>query len=308
MPRKTTGTTTRTTRKRNTKAMSINRDPERFKNDPLTKEAHKTYTPKEVETMVENGETSYTETTYVDGIHQYDIDYLREASSEETAKTPSEYFKYLKELVKGIDNESINAAIVAVQDVIRTCVVTGQKALANGLVTKLELMIRERNAVEHGYTQILNRVDFEAWAFDIADKANKSGDPNPIHLIELRNYTRTIPDDVLDKVGEARNYFDMLYVAYTDYTGETVRKVEKAKRDKDPIVFGAFLVPSANGNKMASEHLFFIADWVDDFCDLTMDQVIKSYKKATKEDILLPVERFTTTDLEEIKKQIKEMK
>lgn len=307
MPRTTTTRKT-TTRRRNTKALTLNRDPERFKDDPRTKEIHKEYTKEEVETMVENGETSYTETSYVDGIHQHDIDYLREAADKETAKTPSEYFKYIKELVKGIDDAPINAAINAAQDLIRTCVVTGQKALADALVVKLELLIRERNAVEHGYTQVLNRVDFEAWSFDIASKAKESGDPNPIHLIELRNYTRTIPDDVLDKVGEARNYFDMLYVAYTDYTGETVRQVEKAKRDKDPIVFGAFLVPAANGNKMASEHLFFIADWVDDFCDLTMDQVIKSYKKATKEDILLPVEHFTTTDLDEIKKQIKEMK
>ena len=116
-----------------------------------------------------------------------------------------------------------------------------------------------------------------------------------------------VPDEVIDKVEKARDYFDMLYVAYTDYTGETVRKVEKEKRDKDPILFGAFLVPSDNGNMIPSEHLFFIADWVDEYCDLTMDQLIESYRNATGEDILLPVETFTETDINKIKEAIKEM-
>ena len=113
-----------------------------------------------------------------------------------------------------------------------------------------------------------------------------------------------VPDEVIDKVDKARNYVDMLYVAYTDYTGETVRKVEKEKRDKDPILFGAFLVPSDNGNMIPSEHLFFIADWVDEYCDLTMDQLINSYKDA---DILLPAETFTETDIDKLKQQLKEM-
>lgn len=157
------------------------------------------------------------------------------------------------------------------------------------------------------YDTVINRVDLEAWTLDIYEKAKKEDKPNPIHIIELKNYSRTIPEDVIEKVGNARNYFDMLYVTYTDYTGETVRKVEKEKRDKDPIIFGAFLVPTEHGNRIPSEHLFYIADWIDDFCDLTMDQVIKSYKEATNKDIVLKKEDISSIDIDKIKEQIKAM-
>ena len=296
-----------TTRKRNVRALTIVKEPERYAKDEKTKSLHKTFTIDEVHEMAENAETSYEETSYVDGITQTDMDWIRENTDPKNIKTPSEYFKYIKNMTNGVTNESILAALKATQEVLKTCVVTGQKNLAASFVTKFELLVRERNAIEHGFTQVVNRTDLEAWVVDIATQAKTKNEPNPIHIIELKRYERVIPDDVIDKIDKARNYFDMLYVAYTDYTGETVRKVEKEKRDKDPIIFGAFLTKTENGNMMPSEHLFFIADWVDEYCDLTMDQLIKSYKKETKENIVLPEEIFTTTDIEDIKKQLKEM-
>ena len=257
--------------------------------------------------MVEDGETSYKETSYPEGINQVDMDWIRESIDPKNIKTPSEYFKYIKNMSEGIKSENLKALYNATASALKTCVITGQKDLARSLMTKLELLTRERNAVDNGFDQVINRTDLEAWVIDIASQAKDNKEPNPIHIIELKRYQRMIPDEVIDKVEKARDYFDMLYVAYTDYTGETVRKVEKEKRDKDPILFGAFLVPSDNGNMIPSEHLFFIADWVDEYCDLTMDQLIESYRNATGENILLPVETFTETDIDKIKQAIKEM-
>lgn len=282
-------------------------DPESYKTDKRVIDLHKAYTKEDVDRMVEDGETSYNETTYVDGINQTDMDWLRENIDPKNIKTPSEYFKYIKNMSSGITSESVKALFDATANALKTCVITGQKTLGQALVTKLELLTRERNAVAHGYDQVVNRTDLEAWVIDIATQAKEKKEPNPIHIIELKRYQRMVPDEVIDKVDKARNYFDMLYVAYTDYTGETVRKVEKEKRDKDPILFGAFLVPSDNGNMIPSEHLFFIADWVDEYCDLTMDQLINSYKDATGKDILLPAETFTETDIDKLKQQLKEM-
>ena len=257
--------------------------------------------------MVEDGETSYKETSYPEGINQVDMDWIRESIDPKNIKTPSEYFKYIKNMSEGIKSENLKALYNATASALRTCVITGQKDLARSLMVKLELLTRERNAVDNGFDQVINRTDLEAWVIDIASQAKDNNEPNPIHIIELKRYQRMIPDEVIDKVEKARDYFDMLYVAYTDYTGETVRKVEKEKRDKDPILFGAFLVPSDNGNMIPSEHLFFIADWVDEYCDLTMDQLIESYRNATGENILLPVETFTETDIDKLKQIIKEM-
>lgn len=282
-------------------------DPESYKTDKRVIDLHKAYTKEDVDRMVEDGETSYKETSYPEGINQVDMDWIRESIDPKNIKTPSEYFKYIKNMSEGIKSENLKALYNATASALKTCVITGQRDLAKSLMTKLELLTRERNAVDNGFDQVINRTDLEAWVIDIASQAKDNKEPNPIHIIELKRYQRMVPDEVIDKVEKARDYFDMLYVAYTDYTGETVRKVEKEKRDKDPILFGAFLVPSDNGNMIPSEHLFFIADWVDEYCDLTMDQLIDSYRNATGEDILLPVETFTETDIDKLKKAIKEM-
>ena len=296
----------RTTRKRNVEALTLVYDEERYKEDERTKSLHVEIDQTELDRKIEDGETAYSEISYVNGLDQQDIDYIRE-TTEKKETTPSQYFNFLKKLKDKIQDETVSSAIAATKDLIQTCVITGQKTLAENLMVKLELLLRERNAISHGYDTVINRVDLEAWTLDIYEKAKKEDKPNPIHIIELKNYSRTIPEDVIEKVGDARNYFDMLYVAYTDYTGETVRKVEKEKRDKDPIIFGAFLVPSERGNKIPSEHLFYIADWVDDFCDLTMDQVIKTYKEATNKDIVLKKEDISSIDIGKIKEQIKAM-
>lgn len=300
IPRKRSG------RKRSVEALTLVYDEERYKKDDRTKSLHEEIDQKELERKIEDGETAYNDISYVAGLEQQDIDYIRE-SIEKKETTPSQYFNFLKNLKGKIQDETVSSAIAATQNLIRTCVVTGQKTLAENLMVKLELLLRERNAIVHGYDTVINRVDLEAWTLDIYEKAKKEDKPNPIHIIELKNYSRTIPEDVIEKVGNARNYFDMLYVAYTDYTGETVRKVEKEKRDKDPIIFGAFLVPTEHGNRIPSEHLFYIADWIDDFCDLTMDQVIKSYKEATNKDIVLKKEDISSIDIDKIKEQIKAM-
>lgn len=285
----------------------LEKDPARYAKDKRVNELHTTFTSSTVDQMVEDGETSYKETSYPEGINQTDMDWIRESIDPKNIKTPSEYFKYIKNMSEGIKSENLKALYNATASALRTCVITGQKDLAKSLMVKLELLTRERNAVDNGFDQVINRTDLEAWVIDIASQAKDNKEPNPIHIIELKRYQRMVPDEVIDKVEKARDYFDMLYVAYTDYTGETVRKVEKEKRDKDPILFGAFLVPSDNGNMIPSEHLFFIADWVDEYCDLTMDQLIDSYRNATGEDILLPVETFTETDIDKLKQAIKEM-
>ena len=73
----------------------------------------------------------------------------------------------------GITSESVKALFDATANALKTCVITGQKTLGQALVTKLELLTRERNAVAHGYDQVVNRTDLEAWVIDIATQAKE---------------------------------------------------------------------------------------------------------------------------------------
>lgn len=88
----------------------------------------------------------------------------------------------------------------------------------------------------------------------------------------LRNFTRLIPDEVLEKKLQADDLlmYDNYVVVHFDpqNTGskktEQEKKEEKAK-EKDPILFGVIA---------GSTNLYFVADWIDEYCDLTLEKAI----------------------------------
>lgn len=85
--------------------------------------------------------------------------------------------------------------------------------------------------------------------------------------------------EALEKIQQAlkSGLFDDILILNLNYPRfeeeEKKRKEEEEKRvkeaqAKDPIAFGI--------SKIHPEHAFFIADWMDEFCDLTLDKLIKS--------------------------------
>ena len=83
---------------------------------------------------------------------------------------------------------------------------------------------------------------------------------------------REVPDELVEVIERTKDFFDEFYVIFTDYTGKEERKVEKERRDKDPILFGVF----KNSSNVA-DRFYFLGDWVDEYCDLTLDKLIEEY-------------------------------
>lgn len=79
---------------------------------------------------------------------------------------------------------------------------------------------------------------------------------------------RPIPEEVVDKIGKANELevFDNYAVLYFDPNGEIYKETEqqRAKR-KDPILFG--LISGSN-------KLYYVADWIDEYCDLTLEKFV----------------------------------
>ena len=102
-------------------------------------------------------------------------------------------------------------------------------------------------------------------------------------------------------IEKTKNIFDEFYVIFTDYTGSEERKVEKERRDKDPILFGVF----KNATNVA-DRFYFLGDWVDEYCDLTLDKMIEQYQEKYKvspaHETYIP---NTTEELIEILKSFK---
>ena len=217
---------------------------------------------------------------------------LEEIIRDEKAEiSPAEYFNTIKGKQKDIDDEKLNEFYNNCLKLVNKYKVTGQKAALKRLMFYIECIERERKAINAGLTTYVERDDIDEYIDHVAK--------NVVKCIELSRFERDIPDDVVDKIAKVDGIFDELYVFFTDYTGREERKVEKERREKDPIIFGVFLDKT---NRVINNRFYFIADWVDEYCDLTLDRMISEMKSNSKNMNIYSI--ATPDDLSKIKEDL----
>lgn len=210
--------------------------------------------------------------------------------------TPSTYFDYVKGLKETVNREEYNIIIDSALKMIEKCKITKQTAMAKELTHQVDLALRELNAADAGFDIFVDRKAIEKYINDVEGRA--------IKIIELSEYTREIPEEVMDKVSKACEIFDQMYIVFTDYTKKESKRVAKERRDKDPVAFGAFLDKQGDSSKKVyvEDRLFFVADWVDDKCDLTLEEIVR--QTANKTDKVLTYKVHTPEDIDEVKKYL----
>lgn len=148
-------------------------------------------------------------------------------------------------------------------DLIENARLSGQIALLENLKDKKEMILMESFMIKEG----LNQTYIEEQ--DVVKYYEKAKFSKFLHLTWIKNYVRIIPSKVLERkmFYDEKKIFDNYVILHFDRTGEsalmTKAEIEKAK---DPILFGVL----NNSNK-----LYFIADWQDEYCDLTLDKMLK---------------------------------
>ena len=107
----------------------------------------------------------------------------------------------------------------------------------------------------------------------------------------LKNFARPIPNDVIDKIAKMNELevFDNYVVLYYDPDGTVYKETayEEAKR-RDPIIFGVIA---------GSKKLYYVADWIDEYCDLTLDAFVDALG-IEKEDLHFDAEEIKKNKLE----------
>lgn len=188
-----------------------------------------------------------------------DMDELRD-DSKMTAK---EYFDLVKGCRKNFEEKDL-------QDVYENCmylankaVITGQKKALSKLLFQMECLEKEKELLSLGINTYVHMDDVDYFIDEVRQKTVK--------IIELENYEREIPDDVVENVSKTRHLFDAYYVVFTDYTGKVERQVEKERRDRDPILFGVFRSKTRHS---VVDRFYYLGDWVDDYCDLTLEKMV----------------------------------
>lgn len=213
---------------------------------------------------------------------------------EETQEiSPFEYFQQLKEKVNEMDDKTLNILYNNALNLVEKYKKTGQKKAIKKLIFHLETIMKEKQIIDLGVTKYVYKNDIEDYIEDVAS--------NQVVIKDLASYERDIPNEIVEVIEKVKPYFDEFYVVYTDYTGKDSKQVQKERREKDPILFGVFM----NRNKaVQSERFYYIGDWVDEYCDLTLDKMVAEMKDAYGADIVnkIPVDIPQTE--EELKQQL----
>jgi hypothetical protein len=153
-----------------------------------------------------------------------------------------------------------------------------QHAKSLGQTAMVEKLMKAKNTIEN--ESILFAANFgrfltEKDVIEFALKCKKG-----LRLDWMENFCRAIPKDIAEKKVEADQLkiFDNYVILHYDPTGQsfaTTQAEEEAK--KDPILFGVI---------EGVRKLYFIGDWKDEECDLTLDEVesILGRSNALKDD------------------------
>lgn len=220
-----------------------------------------------------------------------DVPSVIDVPTEESELSPAEYFEKLKGKRETMTDEKLNQVYDNAMTLMKRYKITGQKLAIKKLMFYVDKIEKERKLVELGFCDYIYKDTIEDYIDNIADGVVK--------IVELENYERDLPDSVIDIVEKVQGIFTNLYVIFTDYTGRVERKVKAHRREKDPILVGGFMNKDTMG---LSDRLYLLADWIDPYCDLTLEKMITEMKKKKKSAPIHQIE--TPIDLKEMKKEL----
>ena len=180
--------------------------------------------------------------------------------------SPSQYFDYIKNAKNDITTEALKESYSVFLKLAEKYTKLGQKESLKKLCFLADTLKKEEKLIELGITKYIYKDVIEDYIENVADKTVK--------IIELSRYMREVPDELVETIEKSKDLFDEFYVVFTDYTGKEERKVEKERRDTDPILFGVF---KNNSNVVCRG--YFLGDWVEEYCDLTLDKMVEQYQE-----------------------------
>jgi len=205
--------------------------------------------------------------------------------------TPENYFEYVKSRKNEMTVENLDVFYKNTIYLLEKYKKTNQISAMKKLMFIVNSIEREKVAIHKGVTQYVYLEDIEEYINNVSSKVVK--------IIDLENYPREIPDDIIEKYEDVKDCFDKFYIVFTDYTGEVEKKVEKERRDKDPILFGTFV---DSDRKELAERFYYIGDWIDEYCDLTLEKMVLEMRDYNDKEIVN--EAKIPFDLDELREEL----
>lgn len=182
------------------------------------------------------------------------------------------FFKLMKKKMGVLADLSYKRRMKKLEELADKAAKDGQIALSEEIVKRFLVLARESELYALGKRIFLDENIYQRFRY----KSSR-----PVRLTKLENYARVIPSDVLSEKAKMDKYklFDGYVIMHYDSPNSVKEtEVELVKREKDPILFGTIEY---------SDKLYFIADWEDEFCDLTLDDIV-SQLSLEDEDMTIP--------------------
>lgn len=192
----------------------------------------------------------------------------RKSIPEGITLTVEDFFNQVK--LKVDQAENFKNHITTIFKQIRQAKGMGQTALLEALTSKLIIEVYEGALMAAGFNKYIT---FK----ELKDLEKKS--PKGLSIDYPQNFARIIPEEVIEKKMKADELciFDHYVILHFDpkkqNTKSTKNEIEE-KKSKDPILFGLIL---------DSQKLYYITDWVDEYCDLTWDKALEILGDKDKE-------------------------
>lgn len=194
----------------------------------------------------------------------------------------SDYFENIKGNILDASIEDLKKSYPTFLRLAQKYKTLGQTRALSKLSFISSTLSKQEKLIQMGITKFVYRDTIEDYIDHVAKNVAK--------IIELKNYVREIPDELVEVVENTKDIFDEFYVVFTDYTGKEERRVEKERREKDPILFGAF-----KNSNVILERFYVLGDWIDEYCDLTMDKMISEYEQTKSKKFPLLEDKIPQT-------------
>lgn len=180
------------------------------------------------------------------------------------------YFKFVKKKFKLLQTMRLEARLKKLEKAFYLAIENGQDALAEKFLKQVALETKECELYAKGIRFFIEESDLQKHKYKV-----RGG-----HISDTRfsDYTRIIPKAVLKKKKEVEEWFDdfVIYHYWSEEAQKDIKSMSKEEKQqmRDPILFGI----TKESNK-----LYFIADWEDDYCDLTFTEIVDALDKEEKD-------------------------
>lgn len=185
--------------------------------------------------------------------------------------SPALYMRFVKSKLNKVEQDVVRSRLKKLGGLIAYSEEMGQRALYEQLCSEVAILAREAELVACGIDKSVTRKDIEKFIYLVKDRT--------IKFDKFEKFPRVVPKNVQEKIKDLQKKKIIdgqeLWILYVDYTKEELKTSKEKIRNKDPILFVEF--------SHQKDVFYFVADWVDEYCDLTFDKFVKQFKAKDPE-------------------------